>query len=254
MPSARYRIPISRNLFVVLAVLCLFATPFWPAQLPLGEPTYEYERTEVTTDETSITYTSGARMYGRPISDEIACSGPEEMRACAFERSLLENETVTTNSTSINPNRTPPYFEKRYRYVQINETVYEPTYTDNTSTAESAVTGRVDLALSKVAPDRALKTVSIDITSDDLSPTVAEAARSGGAVSRQKVDVPKTPIQREDGTYYRVYLDSHRRPSSSLPQVLDLGVTYLVPLLGFWLVSRRMDRLVVTVVYDDDRS
>ncbi|AFO59262.1 MULTISPECIES: hypothetical protein [unclassified Natrinema] len=251
MPADRRLTPARRNLGFVVVALGLLTAPVWVTQLPVGGPVYQYERAEVTTNGTAIEYATATDSISGPISDEIACSDSWEVRPCALERVVLENTTVPTGVHASNPGDTQLPIDERYRYVRIDDAVYEPTYVANRSAQREDGMYRVELSLERTEPDQALETVSRHVTSDDLSPPVIEAARSGDARAHGETDVPKTTIQLKNGTYYRVYLAGHD-DASPVSRGIDFVLTYLAPLAGLWLLIRLSRRIEVSHASDDE--
>ena len=239
--------PVRRDILLALVALGLLAGPLWAPALNLAGPTYEYERAEVTTDDTGIEYAneSAVPVGSRPpISDDIACSETREIRACAFERLLLENRTVPTEVHTTDPDafRFRGEVAERYQYVLVDDAVYEPAYTPNRSVRTDDGLFRVDLDLEEADPDEALERVSLRAGSDDLPSTVADAARTGEATARRDVAVPATPIRLEDGTYYRVY-QSDRSTRPPLWRGIDRFFRYLAPFVGLSLFARLSGRI-----------
>lgn len=240
------------DLFVALVAVCLLTVPAATALLDVGEPTYRYERVEVTTDGSSVEYANESDAPDRtPVDGAIACaeSGPYawEVRACTFEESVLENGTVPTEFSYGAPGRVHLSFHpERYRYVSLNGTVYETAYVANES-APRDDGYRIDLTLEPSSPEAALEHVSHDVTARAVSSTAAEAARTGDVTTRQEATVPERPIRLEDGTYYRVYLADEIEPSK-LARNLRPVLTYLAPLAGIALLAHLFRRIEVTYV------
>jgi len=82
---------LRRDCLVGLLAIGLLTAPLWGATLHIGEPTYTYDRIEVTTTDTGIEYVNPDDVPSRtPISDSIECAGwGGDVRACAFEEHLL---------------------------------------------------------------------------------------------------------------------------------------------------------------------
>lgn len=245
---------IGRDVALALLALGLLATPLWALPLHLDDPTYRYEGTAVTAGNGSIDYADAdAVSHETPLRDEIACTDgvPWGGRACAFERLLLENRTVPTDIYYGSSGRVRPPVYDRYQYVLRNETVYETTYIAN----ESARRGdgyRIDLALERTTLGQALQDVSRPVTAEEVSPTVAEAARSGDARSHREVESPDTLLRLEDGTFQYVTLTEESDPSLAA-RSLDFLLTYLAPLLGLSLLGYLSRRVEVTYVGDERR-
>lgn len=256
MPSASPLTPVRRDALLALLALVLLAAPLWAPSLHLGDPTYRYERVEVVVNDTSIEYANETAVpYETPISDDVACSSGWEVRACAFERLLVENRTLPTKVYSSNPNDDETgrrsSFEDRYHYVLLNDTVYRVTYVTNSSAPRSDGMYRVDMSLEPASPERVLQRTSMRVESDDVPPVVAEAARNGEAHARHEVEVPETPIRLEDGTYYRVYRIRWSDDPPPIARALDFFLTYFAPLVGLFLFARLSENVEVTYVGDD---
>lgn len=250
MSPLRLVTPFRRDLVLVLVALGLVVAPLWVPHLVSAEPTYQYERAEVTANETTVEYADdvhGQIAFGTPISDEIACSRSWVARPCALERLLLDDATVPSGMYSSSPGPTSLPNSDPYRYVRINDTIYDPVYVANESAEGENGMYRVDLNLERADPEAALRDVSVAVTSDDLHPAVAEAARDGDGRASRDVDVPETPIRLEDGTYYRVYRTSHSEPSLT-ERNLGFAMTYFAPLLGLGALGHLSRRFEVTYV------
>lgn len=255
MPSDDLLTPVRRDGLLAVLALVLLAAPLWAPSLHLGDPTYRYERAEVVINDTSIEYANETGVpYETPISDDVACSSGWEVRACAFERLLVENRTIPTRVYSSNPNdetRRWSSFEDRYHSVLLNDTVYRVTYVTNSSAPRSDGMYRVDMSLEPASPERVLEHVSMRAESDDVPPVVAEAARSGEAQAPREVAVPDTPIRLDDGTYYRVYRVRWSDDPSPIARALDFFLTYVAPLVGLSLIARLSENVEVTYVGED---
>lgn len=250
MPSPSIR----RDVVLVLLALGLLAAPLWVLPLHLDEPTYRYERTAVTAGNGSIDYADAdAVSHETPLRDEIACTDgiPWDSRACAFERLLLENRTVPADIYYGSAGRVQPPVDDRYRHVLLNGSVYETSYIANESALRSNGY-RIDLALERTTLEQVLQDVSIPVTSDEISPTAAEAARSGAANSHREGETPDAPIRLEDGTFRYVTVTEERDPSLGA-RSLDFLLTYLAPLLGLSLLGYLSRRVEVTYVGDERR-
>ncbi|ELY74796.1 hypothetical protein [Natrinema pallidum] len=245
---------IRRDVVLAILALGLLAASLWVLPLHVDEPTYRYERTAVTAGNGSIDYADAdAVSHETPLRDEIACTDgiPWDSRACAFERLLLENRTVPTDIQYGSAGRVWPPVDDRYQYVLLNETVYETIYIANESARQNDGY-RIDLALERTTLEQVLRDVSIPVTADEVSPTIAEAARSGAADSHRKVETPDTPIRLEDESFQYVTLAERSAPS--LPaRGLDFLLTYLAPLLGLSLLGHLSRRVEVTYVGNERR-
>ena len=237
----------------------LFLAPLWFPPIHVGDPAYTYEAAQVTPDhERGIGYVDGdaprVTSVGR-ISDEIACSsGPfMEIRTCALERHVAENNTVPSGISTVSTEVSSVLTADQYRYVAVNDRVYETAYEVNESARNEGEMNRIDLALEPVPAEEALRDVSVDASSDQVSPVVAEAAREGTARSRERVDVPQTPVRLEDGTYYRVYEYGTDNPSTFL-RVLGDALPFLVMGVGVLMLVRLADCLEVTYTPGNGRQ
>ena len=244
---------LRRDCLVGLLAIGLLTAPLWGATLHIGEPTYTYDRIEVTTTDTGIEYVNPDDVPSRtPISDSIECAGwSGDVRACAFEEHLLEGGVISTGVYATNPNTTDipsPLLADYYRYVQVDGEIYEPSYTANTSVQRDDGMYRVDLSLESAEPEDVLYWVSLGVDSDRVPPAVAEAAQDGHTTTRENVDVPETPIRLDDGTYYRVYQERGVDEPPTAENTLSSSLTYVAPLLGLYLIVRLLDRIEVSYV------
>lgn len=246
--------PRRRDLVLVLVAVALLTGPFLGTLLHLGEPTYQYGRTEITVDDTSIEYTDAEAVPRHVrISEAIGCLNGQEARICAFEELLLQNQTIPTDAATNNPSYNPSGFSaERYRYVLVNETVYRSVYVPNESVQQDNGMYRLDLGLQRIPPDQALQSVSLHVNADSVPSPVAEAARSGESSSQQELEVPKTPIQLENGTYYRVYLEM-RNDVSQPARVTAFLLTYGAPVVGLCVVGWLTRQVRVTYTGDEGR-
>lgn len=247
MPSS-----IRRGVGLALLAFGLLAAPLWALPLHLDDPTYRYERTAVTAGNGSIDYADSDMVsHETPLRDEIACTDgfPWDSRACAFERSLLENRTVPTSIQYGSAGRVRPPVDDRYRYVLLDGAVYETIYIANES-ARRSDGYRIDLALERTTLEQVLQDVSRPVTAEEVSPTVAEAARSGDARSHREVENLDTLLRLEDGTFQYVTLTEESDPSLAA-RSLDFLLTYLAPLFGLSLLGYLSRRVEVTYVGDE---
>lgn len=201
--------PLHRDLFLGIVAVGLVTAPFWIGVFGFGDPIYTYERAGVATDGETVAYEDEpSSPFGPvPISDEIACSADWiQVRTCAFEAQLVENETVPTHIRTGNPEHTSLPFEE-YEYVRVDETLYEAAYTDGDED------GRVYLDLERTDPDAALEDVSIAADRSTVPEAVRKAAETGETVTRTEISVPQTPVETADGRYYRVYRAGSTHPS-----------------------------------------
>lgn len=237
--------PRHRDVVLALLAVALLTAPLWIAPLDLGEPTYHYERSEVSVDGDEITFAeSNVTPQAWPLSERLACTG-RDSRTCAFETSLTDGRSVpgVTYTTSPNGTSSAPW-DHDYDYVVGGDGVYEPTYVVNeTPVTVDGIDGlySVDLTVDPVAPGDALEAVAIDI--GDVEPAVREAAESGSSESTADVEPPKTPVKTDDGSYYRVYRTGSAAPSPA-ESGLETALTIGPPILGFGLVfvlSRRFE-------------
>lgn len=239
--------PPGRRLLLIAGLsLVLLSAPLWVQATPLDETQYTYDRAEVETTATGIELTDRNDVPPRtPISDDIACAGRHyEMRACGFEAHLLDRGYVPTESYTNNPDiNTPGPAPGYYDYVQIDEQLYDLHAQGNESAQREDGWYRVDLLLDPADPDEIIDYVSLDVTHSDVPDEVADTAREGETIARGEVDVPPHPIQTEDGTYYRVFVETWSDPAPMegiLRSVLTYGAPFLGTLLGI-MVVRRID-------------
>lgn len=230
--------PLQRDLLIAIVAVGLVTSPLWIGVMGFGDRIHTYERSEVVTDGESVVYEDEPSSPFGPvaISDEIACSAAWiQVRTCAFEAQLVENETVPTHIRTGNPEHTSLPF-KEYEYVRVDETLYEAAYTDGDDE------GRVYLDLERADPDAALEDVAIAADRSTVPEAVREAVETGEAVTRTEIDVPQTPVETADGRYYRVY-----RAGSTHPSWLENALVTLArfggPIAGaalFYHLSQRL--------------
>lgn len=245
--------PFRRTLLWVVVAVVLLASPVAVSAMNVSETTYTYERAEVVVDdEDGITYAGDPDLYSIHLSEDIGCSTPADTRTCAFERHLVSNATVPTEMYATNPSAAIHMFDlglERYRYVQLDGSVYEPTYVVNQSVRNDDGSYRVDLALESADATDALRDVSIDASNEraDVPSVVVEAAREGSASADHEVGVPQTPIRVDDGTYYRVHQSDRSDPEPMMP-VYGTALSIVGPLAGLSILYRLCQRLEVTSV------
>jgi len=235
---------------LALFALVLLLSPVWVAVANISETTYTYERAEVVGNEDSgITYEGDPPLEDKYISADIGCSVPQDTRVCAFERYLLSNETIPTETYTNNPAAPFDVGINRYQYVQINGSVYDPGYVGNRSAQRDDGLYRLDLALEPASATDALRQVSIDVSteSDDVPPVAIQAARQGSATSDQEVKIPQTPLLVDGDTYYRVYLASQNEPGQ-MESVLGSGLSIAGPLVGLYVGFRLFGRIEIRYV------
>ena len=250
MPSTTIVTPVRRDALLALFALVLLLSPVWVAVANISETTYTYERAEVVGNEDSgITYEGDPPLEDKYISADIGCSVPQDTRVCAFERYLLWNETIPTETYTNNPAAPFDVGINRYQYVQINGSVYDPGYVGNRSAQRDDGLYRLDLALEPASATDALRQVSIDVSteSDDVPPVAIQAARQGSATSDQEVKIPQTPLLVDGDTYYRVYLDSQNEPGQ-MESVLGSGLSIAGPLVGLYVGFRLFGRIEIRYV------
>lgn len=253
MPSNGVLTPFRRTLLWVVIAVVLLASPVAVSATNVSERTYTYERAEVVVDdEDGIAYAGDPDLYDRHLSEDIGCSTPTDTRTCAFERHLVSNATVPTGMYATSPSDTIHAFGlglERYRYVQLDGTVYEPTFVANRTVQNDDGNYRIDLALESTDATDALRDVSIDVSDGraNVPSVVVEAAREGSASADREVEVPQTPIRVDDGTYYRVYQSGWSDPEPLMP-FYATAVSILGPLAGLSILYRRVQRFELTYV------
>lgn len=253
--------PARRDVLLGLVALSLLIAPLWAPMLALDRTSYEYERAEVTTDGDGIQYANETdRPINTPISEDIACTGGGEARSCAFESLLVENHTVASEVRTNNPDLNRSASDERYRYVSVDDTVYEPMYVPNRTAPRNDGWYRVDLGLEAVDPEVALSHVSLRADTDEVPAAVAAAARDGETTARHAVAVPETPIRLEDDgdeerdAYYRVHEASSGGDRPPLWGVLDSFLRYVAPFVALWLFVRLSSRVTYVGRGDDTES
>lgn len=251
MARPRIDSPLARDLLVGLLAVGLVAGPVWTAAVGLGGPTYTYDRAEVVTTDEGIEYAGEPDVPpGTPISDDVECAGwGGDLRACSFERHLLDDGSIPTGVYFSNPDHTPTfsmYSADYYEFVQLDGTLYEPEFVTNESAPRSDGLYRVDMTLERAAPAEVLERESLDANRDGLPSVAVEAARNGETTARHEVDVPDTPIRLDDGTYYRVYRERATEDPSWAERFVTWVLTYVGPLYGLSLLVRLAGRVEVT--------
>lgn len=235
---------------VIFGIL-LLVSPVWVTALGVGEPRYQYDRVQVLIDdEDGLTYASDDPAKFVPISTNIGCSIPQDVRTCAFERYLLANHTIPTTVYTNNPDlETAPYDMARYQYVMVNGSAYRPVQVPNKSVQRDDGIYRVDLDLESVSIESALRNAALNasLERDQIPNPVYQAAVSGESSSTNEVDVPTTPIRLENGEYYRVYVDGQTEAPGIL-QILRWVLTYIGPLLGAGILIRVFQRIEITYI------
>ncbi|ELY46393.1 hypothetical protein [Natronorubrum tibetense] len=253
--------PFHRDLALAVLAVALLTAPLWAATLSLGEPVTEYDRVEVTTDGDGVAYADpDAVPPETPISESIECAGwGGDVRACSFEEHLLEVDSLPTSLYSTNPNSTSVPWTLTadyYDYVQLDDRLYEVAYETNASAQRSDGMYRVDITLEPADPDDVLRWESIDVDDADLPSVVADTARDGSGTSRDAVDVPESPIELEDGTYYRVYQERGERDPPTGERPLSAALTFVSPVVGLIVLVRLSRRVEISYVgageNDDD--
>ncbi|WP_096389660.1 hypothetical protein [Halopenitus persicus] len=266
MSSTDRLTPQRRDALRAVIALALLAGPLWIPALHLGDPTYRYERAQITDDGSGVAFENESAVpAGTILSEEIACAGTSS-RACAFERHLARNNTVLTpiySSTAGTGTSSFAVAPDSYDYVQINGTVYEATTVANRSRVyvvanrtvyekgeapEDADTSgdlyRVELSHRQAPPAEVLFRVSRDV--DTVPSPIAQAARTGTGVAHRDLDVPKTPIRTAEDTYYRVFRAGQNETGGHA--WLDTMLTIGTPIAGLIILVRLRRRVEITHV------
>ncbi|WP_222917475.1 hypothetical protein [Natrinema sp. SYSU A 869] len=258
MPSNGFLTPFRRDLLLAVVALVFLATPVGVSATNISETTYTYERAEVIVDdEDGITYAGDPRLklFNTHLSEDIGCSVPQDIRLCAFERQLVANATIPTEVYTSNPSLPSPAFDigiDRYRYVQSNGSVYEPTYAANRTVQNENGLYRVDLTLESASATDALRDVSIDATTEnvDAPSVVVEAARQGTASADHEAEIPQTPVRVDDDTYYRVYRTDRNEPAPLGP-FYGIVLSLFGPIIGLSLIYRLSHRIEISYVGEE---
>jgi hypothetical protein len=255
--------PRRRDALRALVAVLLLAGPVWIPALHLDDPTYQYERTRVVVDGGGVALVNGSEAPPRTTpSDRIVCAGTTS-RACAFERHLTRNHTVLTGIYASSPGERTDTFAvgpDRYDYVQIDDAIYEPTTLANRSrtyvvangtvyrrgtapdgVATSGTLYRSELSLRRASPTEALADVSRD--PDAVPAPIGRAAETGVGTSHTRLEVPQTPIQTGNETYYRVHLAEWRGPvieSGWIETLLVVGAS-IAGLVTLYRLRRRVE-------------
>lgn len=253
MPSDSRITAFHRDILLAVVALTLLVAPLWVPAINIGDSTYTYARAQIVLDdEDGITYANETEgPFWKYISKDIGCSISRDVRPCAFERYLAANNTVPTEVYTNNPDAPHEMATERYRYVQVDGSVYETSYVGNRSVQNDAGLYRLDLALELASPADVLRAVSRDVSAEhvDVAPVVVEAAKEGEATSHHEVEVPQTPMRLDDGTYYRVYT-AESSDAAPMAQFLRIVLPIAGPLIGLFIVFRLFQRIEVTYVGD----
>lgn len=240
-----------RDAALLVLALVLLAMPFWIGQFDLDADRYTYERTEVGISNGTIEYvepTTDPAAHVQ-ISDDLGCESnnvPDEGRLCAFEHDLAQsNRSIVTGYTG-SPGGVSLSWNRRYRYLQFPDGVYEQlTRTSNSTESPSELDGEwypMYLDIREVDPETALRKLSMDASHHSLPDVVRRVAESGEASTRGGANVPTDPVRLGDETYYRVYQSDVSGPPTRDRVIYLLG-RYLAPLLGIgalYVVSRNL--------------
>jgi hypothetical protein len=243
MPSSRPSFS-TRILLLALVGLLLLGAPAWAPPLHLDDPTYRYERVEVTASNGTIEWADRDAVPGdTPISEEIGCSDGFEARICAFEQRVLEEGSVPSALAGGPPDQElhPGQFASRYTYVRLDR-IYAATYRYNTSRPQTESGAyRIDATLEPADPTEALQAVSLSLESPEVLPVVAEAARNGAATAPRQVPTPDTTLQFE-GSYYRVFQTAESEPPW-WGSPIHIALVFGGPLAGVVILIRLHQRL-----------
>ncbi|WP_135806551.1 hypothetical protein [Halorussus marinus] len=249
MPAERRLSTLQRDALLAILALALLTAPLWLTATSLGAETYVYERAEVVIDdESGIAYANDTGVpLGASVSDEIACTTAWAVRPCVFEQYLASNNTVPSEIYTSNPGTSHSVPIEPYGYAQADGVVYETAYVANRSARNEDGMYRLDLALEPVGAEEALRSVSIDASTErpDAPSVAVEAAQEGRAVAPREIEVPQTPIRVDDGRYYRVYGARTTEPNP-FGRLLRTGLSWLGPLVGLLLSYRLWGRIEVS--------
>lgn len=248
--------PLQRDILLGLLAAGLLTAPLWIGLVGISGPTYTYDRAEVTVNETGIEYVNSEEVpFYTPISDSVECAGwVGDLRACSFERYLLQEDSLPTEIYQSNPNMTlsfSAYEANYYRYVQIDNKVYEPSLEVNTSAEREGSLYRVDMVLDSADPAEVLQRVSLDV--DEVDSVTAETAQEGVTTSTNDVAVPETPVKIDDGTYYRVYQERGFEEPSTAASGIHTLFTYGGPVIGLVIVASLSRRVEINYNGNSDR-
>jgi|GEM_PF-3367520 len=254
---------LSNRRVAILSValgLLLLTAPLWIGVFDLQESVTTYEREEVTTEGEAIRYATSPPGIRYPVlSEDLGCTLGQPratMRLCAHEAALAtgQERPVITWTDGPDANVLSPAI--RYRYVQVEEAVYEPTadVADGPGDPPADETDRypVYLDLERVDPATALADLSVPVEADRVPGVVRSAAREGSATTRGTVDAPPHPIRLADGSIYRVVLDERGDPPAWSSILHSLAV-YLAPVFGLLAIHAAWRRVEVTVTYREPR-
>lgn len=247
--------PLLRDVLLRLLVLGLLTAPLWVTVVDIDEPRYTYDRTEVVVNDTRIEYADrGIPQSNEPLSDDIKCTAVDP-RTCALERRLADGGSAPSRIYIGSTGARPP-LEADYRYVQVEGAVYRAAAEVNTSAQRVNGLYRVDATLEPADADLVLSEVSIE--PDYVPSVVAKTARGGPTTSKNEVDIPETPIELDDGTYYRVYLQPglNEPPAveKRLSDLLTPFLTFVAPFVGMYILIRLPRQFEISYVGDRNRD
>lgn len=250
MALAALLTPARRDAVLAVLALALLVAPVWAPMVHLGDPTYRYGSARVTAADGTVEYANDAtRTLGfEPISSDIACTAESLLsRGCFFEHHLAAGHTVSTSISSGMAGRVEFPTYERYDYAVVNGTVYETSYVADRSRQNDDGRHRIELALDPASAAEALREASVPV--EDVPAPVREAAETGVGTAHRDVEVPKTPVRRDDGRYYRVYHAGTTDPSDLESLAAGL-LRWGSPLAGLGLLGRLSGRVEVSYVGD----
>lgn len=151
---------------------------------------HRYEAAQVTYDSTSglqaVDVSGGEAPAGLEIDDDVVCErGADLARVCTFERAVLDGANLTAPR--------PDSVGTRYRYVYLNDTLYEPTVERRD--------GELYVALESETGADPLENIAHD---GDL-PGPVRAAISGDRVLVHGELALENELVRYDDAYYTIY-------------------------------------------------
>lgn len=240
--------PARRDLLILVIGLALLLSPVFVSFDLVGGSSYDYESAEVVPTEDGIELVDGATLPpGTPLSEDIACSGTLVDRACATERALVDNQSVTFGYSATELDEEYELADPPTPFVLLDGTIYRTGDQLNESVELDDGSHPLEATLTPSIPEAALSAVSVD--EEEVSSTIVTAAREGETTSRTSADVPETLVALEDGTYHRVYLADHKPAGTGSQYVVLL---FFSTGLGLVMLLNLTRRIRITYVGDQE--
>lgn len=208
----------SPNRFALLVLgigIALVASPIVVFSADIGEPTYEFEATELSYENGSFEYSSQVPSSTFYI-ENIACVG--NSRVCKLEQHVYEEGRLPVADADID--------KGYYEFVHLNGSFYR------TDTIEED--GTVYLTHEPVSADFALSASSISYSI--AAPAYQTAVSQGHVTITERLDNRKIVSRTaDDGNEQFYYVYATRTPSADVqgPSLGDRLVTYGLSVIGF---------------------